>query len=28
VAVARNGTIYVTNKSVSTGGGEVIAIRP
>jgi len=28
VAVARNGTIYVTNKSISTGGGEVIAIRP
>jgi len=28
VAVARNGTIYVTNKSVFTGGGEVIAIRP
>jgi hypothetical protein len=28
VAVARDGTIYVTNKSVFTGGGEVIAIRP
>jgi hypothetical protein len=27
VAVARNGTIYVTNKSVSIGGGEVLAIR-
>jgi hypothetical protein len=28
VAVARNGTIYVTNKSVSVGGGEVLRIRP
>jgi hypothetical protein len=28
VAVARNGTIYVTNKSVFSGGGEVVAIRP
>ncbi len=27
VAVARNGTIYVTNRSVSVGGGEVLAIR-
>ena len=27
VAVARNGTIYITNKSVFSGGGEVIAIR-
>jgi hypothetical protein len=28
VAVARNGTIYVTNRSVFTGGGQVIAIQP
>ena len=28
VAIARDGTIYVTNKSVSIGTGEVIAIRP
>lgn len=28
VAVARNGTIYVTNGSVFTGGGQVIAIQP
>jgi hypothetical protein len=28
VAVARDGTIYVTNKSVLIGGGEVIRIRP
>jgi hypothetical protein len=27
VAVGRNGTIYVTNNSVSVGGGEVLAIR-
>ncbi len=27
VAVASNGTIYVTNKSVFVGGGEVLAIR-
>ncbi|MDQ6683257.1 MAG: ScyD/ScyE family protein [Chloroflexota bacterium] len=27
VAVGRNGTIYVTNKSVFVGGGEVLAIR-
>ena len=27
VAIARDGTIYVTNKSVFVGGGEVIAIR-
>jgi hypothetical protein len=28
VAVARNGTIYVTNLSVSIGGGEVLRITP
>ena len=28
VAVARSGTIYVTNGSVFTGGGQVIAIQP
>jgi glucose/arabinose dehydrogenase len=28
VAVARNGTIYVTNESVSVGGGQVLRIRP
>jgi sugar lactone lactonase YvrE len=28
VAVARNGTIYVTNNSVSVGGGQVLRIRP
>ncbi|MDP9270330.1 MAG: ScyD/ScyE family protein [Chloroflexota bacterium] len=28
VAVARNGTIYVTNGSIFTGGGQVIAIQP
>lgn len=28
VAIARDGTVYVTNKSVSVGGGEVLAIRP
>jgi hypothetical protein len=27
VAVARNGTIYVTNLSISPGGGQVLAIR-
>ncbi|MEJ3743001.1 ScyD/ScyE family protein [Actinomycetes bacterium KLBMP 9797] len=27
VAVARDGTIYVTNKSVTPGGGEVLRIR-
>jgi len=28
VAVGRTGTIYVTNQSVSVGGGEVLKIRP
>lgn len=28
VAVARDGTIYVTNKSILVGAGEVLAIRP
>jgi hypothetical protein len=28
VAVASNGTIYVTNGSIFTGGGQVIAIQP
>jgi hypothetical protein len=28
VAVARNGTIYVTNHSVSIGGGEALRIQP
>ncbi len=28
VAVSWNGTIYVTNQSVSVGGGEVLRIRP
>ncbi len=28
VAVSRHGTIYVTNQSVSVGGGEVLRIRP
>jgi hypothetical protein len=27
VVVARDGTIYVTNKSVTPGGGEVLRIR-
>jgi streptogramin lyase len=28
VAVARDGTIFVTNKSVALGGGEVLKIQP
>lgn len=28
VAVSKRGTIYVTNQSVSVGGGEVLRIRP
>lgn len=28
VAVSRSGTIYVTNQSVSVGGGEVLRIKP
>ncbi len=28
VAVSKHGTIYVTNQSVSVGGGEVLRIRP
>jgi DNA-binding beta-propeller fold protein YncE len=28
VAVAKDGTIYVTNFSILPGGGQVIAIRP
>ena len=28
VAVTGRGTIYVTNKSVSVNGGEVLRIRP
>jgi sugar lactone lactonase YvrE len=28
VAIAKDGTIYVTNRSTSRGGGEVLRIRP
>jgi len=28
IAISRRGTIYVTNQSVSLGGGEVLRIRP
>jgi sugar lactone lactonase YvrE len=28
IAIAKDGTIYVTNRSTSPGGGEVLRIRP